>query len=64
MKNHYKGYSKSEINKAVELFFDNLTYKSIGERLGRTEAAIKDLFKRMGMRRYKSPTSANYSKSL
>lgn len=62
MKNHYKGYVKSEIEHAKELFFANKTYKHIAERLGRTEAAIKELFKRMGLRRYKTPSSANYSK--
>lgn len=63
MKNHYKGYVQSEIKQAERLFFLNMTYKQIAERLGRTEAAIKDLFKRMGLRRYKSPSSANYSKA-
>lgn len=63
MKNHYKGYVKSEIKQAERLFFLNMTYKQIAERLGRTEAAIKDLFKRMGYKRYKAPTSANYSKA-
>jgi len=63
MKNHYKSYLKSEIEIAKELFFANKTYKHIGKSLGRTEAAIKDLFKRMGLRRYKSPTSANYTKA-
>jgi hypothetical protein len=64
MKNHYKGYVKSEIEQAKELFFANKTYKHIAEHLGRTEAAIKDLFKRMGYKRYKAPTSANYSKAV
>ena len=63
MKNHYKNYLTTEIDLAKELFFANNTYKHIGDRLGRTEAAIKDLFKRMGLRRYKSPTSANYTKA-
>lgn len=64
IENHYKGYVKSEIEQAKELFFANKTYKYIAERLGRTEAAIKELFKRMGMRRYKSPTNPSYSKSV
>ena len=63
MKNHYKSYLTTEINLAKELFFANKTYKYIASRLGRTESAIKDLFKRMGLKRYKTPTSANYSKA-
>lgn len=63
LNNHYKGYVKSEIDKAIELFFANKTYKHIAECLGRTEAAIKDLFKRMGYKRYKSPTSHSYTKA-
>ena len=62
IENHYKGYVKSEIEQAKELFFANKTYKHIAERLGRTEAAIKDLFKRMGYKRYKNPTNPNYNK--
>ena len=64
MKNHYKSYLTTEIELAKELFFANKTYKYIAERLGRTEAAIKDLFKRMGYKRYKAPTSTNYTKQL
>jgi len=64
LENHYKGYAKSEIEKATELFFANKTYKHIAECLGRTEVAIKDLFKRMGMRRYKKPTSPYYTKAI
>jgi len=63
MKNHYKGYVKSEIEQAKELFFANKTYKYIAEHLGRTEVAIKDLFKRMGYKRYKAPTNPKYSKA-
>ncbi|QDP46618.1 MAG: hypothetical protein Tp1137MES00d2C23059491_37 [Prokaryotic dsDNA virus sp.] len=63
MKNHYKSYLTSEIETAKELFFANKTYKYIARYLGRSEAAIKDLFKRMGLRRYKSPTSHKYTKA-
>lgn len=62
IENHYKGYVKSEIEQAKELFFANKTYKFIASHLGRTEAAIKDLFKRMGYKRYKNPTNPDYSK--
>lgn len=63
MKNHYKSYLTTEIETAKELFFANKTYKHIARHLGRTEAAVKDLFKRMGLRRYKAPTRANYTKA-
>ncbi len=63
IKNHYKSYLTTEIKLAKELFFANKTYKHIASRLGGTEAAIKDLFKRMDLRRYKNPSSDNYSKA-
>ena len=60
--NRYKGYAKSEIEQAKELFFENVTYKKIAEIMGRTETGIKELFKRLELRRYKNPTNPNYSK--
>ena len=54
IKNHYKGYVKSEIEQAKELFFANVTYKNIAAIMGRTEVGIKELFKRLELRRYKN----------
>ena len=64
IENHYKSYLTNEMKLAKELFFANKSYKHIAERLGRTEAAIKDLFKRMGMRRYRKPTNPYYTKVI
>lgn len=63
MKNHYKSYLTTEIEKAEKLFFKGVIYKEIAVEMGRTETAIKELFKSLGLRRYKSPTDSNYTKA-
>lgn len=51
IENHYKGYVQSEIRLAKELHESEMLYSEIAAKMGRTETAIKDLYRRLGLRR-------------
>lgn len=53
MKNHYKAYTTEDLKTAVKLHESGLTQKQIAEQMGRTLIGIKDLCKRLGLKRYK-----------
>jgi len=53
MKNHYKAYTTADLQKAKSLHKSGLTQKQMAESMGRTLVGIKELCKRLGLKRYK-----------